>query len=78
MRLLNLREIVTHRLRVATSLSVIVVASALLVAVFGGRPWLLRFFDQIRFFPVEAAELERIRSRWCGTRPRIGCTSRKR
>jgi urea carboxylase len=22
-----------------------------------GRPWLLRFFDQIRFFPVEAAEL---------------------
>ncbi|GAA3049365.1 ABC transporter permease [Gordonia defluvii] len=34
-RLLNLREIVTHRLRVATSLSVIVVASALLVAVFG-------------------------------------------
>ncbi len=34
-RLLNLREIVTHRLRVVTSLSVIVVASALLVAVFG-------------------------------------------
>ncbi|MFT3901026.1 MAG: FtsX-like permease family protein [Gordonia sp. (in: high G+C Gram-positive bacteria)] len=34
-RLLNLREIVTHRLRVVTSLSVVVVASALLVAVFG-------------------------------------------
>lgn len=34
-RLMNLREIVTHRLRVVTSLSVIVVASALLVAVFG-------------------------------------------
>ncbi|MFT4201936.1 FtsX-like permease family protein [Gordonia sp. (in: high G+C Gram-positive bacteria)] len=34
-RLLNLREIVTHRLRVVTSLSVIVVASALLIAVFG-------------------------------------------
>ena len=31
------------------------------VAAFGGKPWLLRFFDQIRFFPVEAAELERIR-----------------
>ena len=26
-----------------------------------GRPWLLRFFDQIRFFPVTAAELEQIR-----------------
>lgn len=25
------------------------------------RPWLLRFFDQIRFFPVSAAELEQIR-----------------
>jgi urea carboxylase len=23
-----------------------------------GKPWLLRFFDQIRFFPVSAAELE--------------------
>jgi len=23
----------------------------------GGKPWLLRFFDQIRFFPVSAAEL---------------------
>ncbi|GED98642.1 ABC transporter permease [Gordonia crocea] len=34
-RLLNLREIITHRLRVVTSLSVVVVASALLVAVFG-------------------------------------------
>lgn len=26
------------------------------------RPWLLRFFDQIRFYPVEAAELERLRA----------------
>jgi len=26
-----------------------------------GRPWLLRFFDQIRFYPVEASELLRIR-----------------
>ena len=25
------------------------------------RPWLLRFFDQIRFFPVTAAELKQIR-----------------
>ena len=27
-----------------------------------GRPWLLRFFDQIRFFPVSAAELLDIRA----------------
>jgi urea carboxylase len=27
----------------------------------GGKPWLLRFFDQIRFFPVTAAELLRLR-----------------
>ncbi|MFN2375089.1 MAG: 5-oxoprolinase/urea amidolyase family protein [Candidatus Binatia bacterium] len=26
-----------------------------------GRPWLLRFFDQIRFFAVEAEELRRLR-----------------
>ncbi|TDF92611.1 urea carboxylase [Paenibacillus piri] len=26
-----------------------------------GRPWLLRFFDQIRFYPVEADELLRMR-----------------
>lgn len=26
-----------------------------------GRPWLLRFFDQIRFFPCEAAELLELR-----------------
>ncbi|MDR2637766.1 MAG: urea carboxylase [Zoogloeaceae bacterium] len=28
---------------------------------FGGKPWLLRFFDQIRFYPVSAGELARIR-----------------
>jgi urea carboxylase len=27
----------------------------------GGKPWLLRFFDQIRFFPVSNAELLRFR-----------------
>ena len=27
-----------------------------------GRPWLLRFFDQIRFYPVEADELLRMRA----------------
>ena len=27
----------------------------------GGKPWLLRFFDQIRFYPVTAAELLQIR-----------------
>ncbi|MFV2948233.1 urea carboxylase [Pseudomonas japonica] len=31
------------------------------VAAFEGKPWLLRFFDQIRFYPVSAGELERIR-----------------
>ena len=34
-RLVNLRELLGHRLRVTTSLMVVVVASALLVAVFG-------------------------------------------
>lgn len=31
------------------------------VAAFSGKPWLLRFFDQIRFYPVTADELTRIR-----------------
>lgn len=31
------------------------------VQAFDGKPWLLRFFDQIRFYPVSAGELERIR-----------------
>jgi urea carboxylase len=31
------------------------------VAAFNGKPWLLRFFDQIRFYPVSADELTRIR-----------------
>lgn len=31
------------------------------VEAFGGQPWLLRFFDQIRFYPVSAEELSRIR-----------------
>jgi urea carboxylase len=31
------------------------------VAAFDGKPWLLRFFDQIRFYPVSAEELTRIR-----------------
>ncbi|UZS61511.1 5-oxoprolinase/urea amidolyase family protein [Pseudomonas syringae] len=31
------------------------------VAAFEGKPWLLRFFDQIRFYPVSAEELVRIR-----------------
>lgn len=31
------------------------------VAAFDGKPWLLRFFDQIRFYPVSAKELLRIR-----------------
>ncbi|MPM23542.1 D-alanine--D-alanine ligase [bioreactor metagenome] len=32
------------------------------VAAFDGKPWLLRFFDQIRFYPVSAEELLRIRA----------------
>ena len=31
------------------------------VEAFGGKPWLLRFFDQIRFYPVSAEELMQIR-----------------
>ncbi|MCQ4261410.1 urea carboxylase [Stutzerimonas stutzeri] len=31
------------------------------VAAFDGKPWLLRFFDQIRFYPVSAEELLKIR-----------------
>ncbi|MBX8538133.1 urea carboxylase [Pseudomonas cichorii] len=31
------------------------------VAAFDGKPWLLRFFDQIRFYPVSADDLLRIR-----------------
>ncbi|MFJ3482177.1 urea carboxylase [Pseudomonas sp. NPDC090202] len=31
------------------------------VAAFDGKPWLLRFFDQIRFYPVGADELLKIR-----------------
>ncbi|WP_219266231.1 urea carboxylase [Pseudomonas sp. Xaverov 259] len=31
------------------------------VAAFDGKPWLLRFFDQIRFYPVTADELVQIR-----------------
>lgn len=31
------------------------------VAAFRGKPWLLRFFDQIRFYPVSAEELLQIR-----------------
>jgi len=35
-----------------------------------GKPWLLRFFDQIRFFPVTPAELEDWRSEFPqGRRP---------
>ncbi|AQZ94738.1 urea carboxylase [Halopseudomonas phragmitis] len=31
------------------------------VAAYDGKPWLLRFFDQIRFYPVSADELQQIR-----------------
>ncbi|GAB5339535.1 urea carboxylase [Pseudomonas fluorescens] len=31
------------------------------VAAFDGKPWLLRFFDQIRFYPVSSDELVQIR-----------------
>ncbi|MFB4390736.1 MULTISPECIES: urea carboxylase [unclassified Pseudomonas] len=31
------------------------------VPAFDGKPWLLRFFDQLRFYPVSAEELLRIR-----------------
>lgn len=42
-----------------------------------GKPWLLRFFDQIRFYPVEADELLEIRERfpWGGYPLRIEQTT---
>jgi urea carboxylase len=36
-----------------------------------GRPWLLRFFDQIRFYPVEAQELLRYREAFLQGRVRL-------
>lgn len=36
-------------------------ARYIIPTVFEGKPWLLRFFDQIRFFPVSSGELESIR-----------------
>lgn len=36
-----------------------------------GKPWLLRFFDQIRFFPVSTAELEAIRTDFVHGRYRL-------
>jgi urea carboxylase len=36
-----------------------------------GRPWLLRFFDQIRFYPVTHAELERFRADFVQGRARL-------
>ena len=36
-----------------------------------GEPWLLRFFDQVRFYPVEEAELTRLRDDFRGGRATI-------
>jgi urea carboxylase len=36
-----------------------------------GKPWLLRFFDQIRFYPVTEAELERQRRDFIGGRLKL-------
>ena len=39
-----------------------------------GRPWLLRFFDQVRFYPVEEAELDRLRADFREGRHKIAIT----
>jgi urea carboxylase len=36
-----------------------------------GKPWLLRFFDQIRFYPVTAAELLKFREDFIGGRAKL-------
>jgi urea carboxylase len=36
-----------------------------------GKPWLLRFFDQIRFYPVSAEELLKLRQDFVGGRARL-------
>ncbi len=42
-----------------------------------GKPWLLRFFDQIRFYEVSAAELLQLARRF-PARPLASCAPRKR
>ncbi|OIQ70057.1 kinase A inhibitor [mine drainage metagenome] len=37
----------------------------------GGRPWLLRFFDQVRFFPVSTSELQTLRADFLHGRYRL-------
>ncbi len=59
-RVLNLREIRTHRLRMVTSLLVVVVASALLISVLGLYGSLT---ESVRPLPRSAAT-SRTRNRW--------------
>ncbi len=40
----------------------------------GGKPWLLRFFDQVRFYPVDEAELTRLRDAFRSGRASIAMT----
>ncbi len=39
-----------------------------------GKPWLLRFFDQLRFYPVSASELLRFREEFLQGRVRLNIT----
>jgi urea carboxylase len=39
-----------------------------------GKPWLLRFFDQLRFYPVTAAELLRFRDQFLQGRVKLNIT----
>jgi urea carboxylase len=39
-----------------------------------GRPWLLRFFDQIRFYPVSGAQLQEFRADFLHGRARLDIT----
>jgi urea carboxylase len=43
----------------------------------GGHPWLLRFFDQIRFYPVTAAELLEMRDRFPHGKLELNITSER-
>lgn len=57
-RLINLRELRTHRLRVLTSLSVVVVSSALLIAVLGTYGSMTESVRQFNSAISGAAKLE--------------------
>ncbi len=42
-----------------------------------GKPWLLRFFDQIRFYPVPANELLKFRDDFLQGKVKLDVTTRR-